>query len=197
MDPPGNHAAVVVTVGGLRYLVDVGNGIDVGAPVPLDTEGCTYAEGARYFVAAAPADDDTGGADDDRLALWVERPGQPSFVRYSFRPVHAPREAFAEAVAFTEGDPDSVFVQRPLATLRTAHGRISLSKHNLTTTFDGEKRKEPLEGPEQRTRLLREAFGIRPEARMRGFTPGLQRSAASALRGAAAALRAPRPMMRF
>jgi len=190
--PSGDHMAVVATVGGRRYLVDVGNGIDIGDPVPLDGDDWTYAEGARYFVAPAPCEGEdydaseteaTEAMGDGLLALWIERPGEPPFVRYSFRPEHAPRESFAAAMTHCESSPDSVFVRQPLATLRTAHGRVSLSEHHLTTTFDGEKRKQKLEGPAHREKLLRDAFGFRPQARFTGTVRAAARAAAGMASG--------------
>eukprot|EP00193_Tetraselmis_chui_P006327 CAMPEP_0177763502 /NCGR_PEP_ID=MMETSP0491_2-20121128/6907_1 /TAXON_ID=63592 /ORGANISM="Tetraselmis chuii, Strain PLY429" /LENGTH=298 /DNA_ID=CAMNT_0019279617 /DNA_START=84 /DNA_END=980 /DNA_ORIENTATION=+ len=185
---PGTHMACVVTVKGVQYLVDVGNGIDVGGAVPISgiLSGLrTHGEGASYFVGPVDAGD---GRSDDTLGLYIQRGDEPEIVRYSFVPEHVEREGFAPALAYCEGSPDSVFVQKPLATLRTAHGRVSLSKHHLTVTIDGVKRKETLKGPEHRRQLLHDAFGFRPEARIAVRPPRC-----SALRTTSSLLHTPAP----
>jgi arylamine N-acetyltransferase len=77
---PGSHQALLVGVGGARWLVDVGNGAPFFEPIPLDRPFEVRRAGLGYRFRADPAD--TG--------VWVQERalegGWKPYCRYLLRP---------------------------------------------------------------------------------------------------------------
>jgi len=83
---PGSHQGVLVTIDGVRYLVDVGNGAPFFDPIPLDTTFEVHRAGLAYRFH----NDGPNVSVQDR---WIEGEWKP-FCRYALeRPDPVVREA--------------------------------------------------------------------------------------------------------
>ena len=152
-----SHMTLTVHIDGEDYLVDVGNGRSLGAPLPLSGTSTSQAEGFIYQIR--PYDDEHMGLffrkTDDQSPEW-----QP---RFAFLTTAVNRESFSEACYYVETSEESVFTQSRIATLYTGEGRITLSKndngYSLTETSSEKESRVELT-PEQFSEQLVQRFGI-------------------------------------
>jgi len=130
---PGSHQALLVDIGGARWLVDVGNGAPFFEPIPLDRPYEIRRAGLGYRFRADPAD----------TAVWVQEraleSGWKPYCRYLLRPQspadrdiayqrhHRARETWVtNTIVFIRSSEDEVLVFRDGDQTRyTPNGKIA------------------------------------------------------------------------
>ncbi|URM31401.1 arylamine N-acetyltransferase [Cytobacillus firmus] len=127
-----SHAAILVYLHQLPYLVDVGFGDSVRQPLPLTGEEKTDVSGTYRIKATAEGKFDLQRFEDGKWKILY---------RFSDRPVQL--DDFHDACLFNQTSPESHFTHGDLATIATKDGRITLS--GLTVTKSEESRKNKFE----------------------------------------------------
>jgi arylamine N-acetyltransferase len=147
---PGSHQALVVALGGARYLVDVGNGSPFFAPLPLDRVVEVRHAGLAYRLRPGEM---PGEHVQDR---WIGGAWVP-FCRYDL----GEQGAGAWAVAYRRHHlPGESFVIGPPRLVRCTEAAVhSLHGAELTHFTAAGKRVEHLAGPAAYERAAREVFG--------------------------------------
>lgn len=163
---PNGHQAVLVEVGGRRYLIDLGNGAPLFEPIPLDTlpyEIHRYGLSFRYRVAEG-----TDEIIQDRVidGAWK------GYCRFSLQSaVDADREGGYQH----HHTPNASWVTGSLTMVRSTFDSVYALKDATLTryTADG-KTIETLDGEADYLQVAREVYGL----------PGLRISEALAMRTA-------------
>ena len=153
-----SHMTILVTLEEQKYVVDVSNGMNFGAAVPVDDSGHTFAEGLEFKIAPY---------NDAHLGLFylddhsVEENAEPQWqARYAFNLEPKTRASFKDVCEFIQFSPDSIFVQKRLATLPKGKGRITLSDNKLIDKSSGDKTVELEVTAEEYQQLLKGEFGL-------------------------------------
>lgn len=147
LGPAFDHARILVTVDGQQVLVDVGTGASPRGPVPLDGSVVELPDGSQHRVVER----------DGRLDSQV-RDGDGWSDGWSFDRQPKPLEAFADRCRFHQIDPSSHFTQKPVCTLVTTDGHVTLSDRRLITTRAGQRTEVEVDDPRQ---VLADTFGVR------------------------------------
>jgi len=145
---PHSHMALLVHLEE-PWIVDVGFGGRVAAPLRLNDTAVQEAEGRRHVVAN----------DGDHWLVTVSEPGGDKGT-YVF--TLQPREfhEFYEVCTWLQTSPDSRFTQGPVVSLATETGRRTLAGGRLIVT-EGESRSvEDLADEAAQRSVLQEHFGI-------------------------------------
>lgn len=142
-----DHARILVTVGGQQVVVDVGTGASPRGPVPLDGSVVELPDGSRHRVVER----------DGRLDSQVLEGGDWTD-GWSFDRLPQPLEAFDDRCRFHQVDPSSHFTRKPVCTLVTTDGHVTLSDRRLITTRAGQRTEVEVDDPQQ---VLADTFGVR------------------------------------
>lgn len=150
--PEFDHAGIIVTIGELEYLADVGFGDFAAEPLRLiadleqrDREGDFVIRRAEFGVleAAKKMDGDLVPA-------------------YSFEPIGRDLSEFAEMCDFQQHSPKSHFTKGKLCSMLTGDGRKTLTDTKFVVTANGERSETAVESEEVFERILEVEYGIRP-----------------------------------
>lgn len=148
--PEFDHMALIVHLD-RDYLVDVGFGDSARQPIALPA-GKSEDVSGRYRVRPA------GEGEEE---FWLQRLGESGWhTQFAFTTTPRQLADYAEMCHYHAHSPASHFTQRPVCTVATPTGRITLSPTTLTMTEHGEKRVIPITEAEYNS-LLWEHFGIR------------------------------------
>lgn len=151
--PEYDHAAIIATVGGDEYLVDVGFGAFSTEPLRflLDEEQSdpagkfairrSFENG--YFVVSKFSD-----------GVWTSE--------YMFQPASRELSEFAERCDFQQYSPDSHFKKGKLISILLENGRKTLTDKSFIITADGVKSELPVASDEDFIGFLANEFGIVP-----------------------------------
>jgi len=132
------------------YLVDVGVGHFCREPLRIDGSDSSSAEGYYYRV----------GKCDDSYALYYRQKDKEWLPRYLFTETHRLPSEFEPMNRFHQTSPDSSFTRRPVVTIATNEGRISLIGRRLTITEGDSKVNRELESEEEYLSCLAKYFDI-------------------------------------
>lgn len=146
LGPPFDHARILVTVDGQQVLVDVGTGVSPRGPVPLHGSVVELPDGSQHRVVER----------DGRLDSQV-RDGDGWSDGWSFDRQPQPLAAFEDRCLFHQVDPSSHFTQKPICTLVTTDGHVTLSDGRLITTRAGQRTEVAVNDPRQ---VLADTFGM-------------------------------------
>lgn len=148
--PEYDHLAILVIIGDMQYLVDVGFGAFTAEPlqfVPdveqLDATG-TYVirrHANEYFEVVKKED---GG--------WR--------AEYIFKPLGRDLSEFTDMCDFQQYSPESHFTKGKVCSIMTETGRKTLTDKKLIVTVGEEKTESPVESGEEFDMLLIREFGI-------------------------------------
>ncbi|WP_052668573.1 arylamine N-acetyltransferase family protein [Nitriliruptor alkaliphilus] len=147
LGPAFDHTRILVTVDGHQVVVDVGTGASPRGPVPLDGSVAELPDGSRHRVVAR----------DGRLDSQVQE-GDDWTDGWSFDRHAQPLEAFADRCRFHQVDPSSHFTRKPVCTLVTTDGHVTLSDRRLITTSGDQRTEVDVDDPR---RVLADTFGVR------------------------------------
>ncbi len=117
---PGSHQALVVRAGGVRWLVDVGNGAPFFEPVPLDRSFEIRRAGLGYRFGVDPGDP----------GVWIQERaiegGWTAYCRYRLRP-QSPEDR--EAAYQRHHRPRDTWVTNSILLIRSAEEEVRLFRN--------------------------------------------------------------------
>lgn len=149
--PEFDHAAIIVTMGELEYLADVGFGDFTAEPLRFvadieqqDREGVFVIKRVDdgYFEVAKKIDD-----------VWTPQ--------YIFKPFAHDLSEFAEMCDFQQYSPESHFAKGKVCSLMTNDGRKTLTDKKFIVTTKGDKIESEVGSEADFDRFLLEEFAIR------------------------------------
>lgn len=148
---PGGHQALLVEVGGGRFLVDVANGAPFFEPIPLDGSQEVRRAGLAYRFR--PGDDPDHWVQDRR----IDGDWQP-FCVYDLRPA----DPAVRDVAYQRNHaPGNGWVVDRLTLIRCRDDEVLMLRDDeFTRISEAGKRVERLPDPRDRARLAADAFGV-------------------------------------
>jgi arylamine N-acetyltransferase len=147
---PGAHQAVVVDLAGSRYLVDVGCGSPIAAPIPLQGVSEVWRAGLGYRFRAGET------AEEWVQDRWIDGAWAP-FCRYDLRPADA---AGRNAGYQRHHTPGASWVLGPPRIVRFRDDAVvSLTGDELTTFTEEGKQTERLADPDY-AQLAGELFDL-------------------------------------
>ena len=142
------HAASIVTIDNIDYLVDVGYGDGPRRPLPLSGEVVTDVSGMYRVYPVAEQYDLQKNQGDQWITL------------YSFSPQYKQLTAFEDSCRYLQTSPDSPYRQGRIVTIATEQGRVTLWGNSLIITQDGIKNKKDFE-EQQFLSILQTYFEIK------------------------------------
>ncbi|MGQ0540671.1 MAG: arylamine N-acetyltransferase family protein [Blastocatellia bacterium] len=149
--PEYDHAAIIVTIGGEKYLADVGFGDFTAEPLQfvLDEEQKDDAGNfvirnfdGEYFEAAKRVDE-----------AWKSQ--------YIFKDIAHDLSEFTEMCDFQQYSPESHFTKGKVCSLMTENGRKTLTDIGFIVTANGEKVDTLVDSEDSFAEILQREFGIR------------------------------------
>jgi len=143
--PEFDHMALLVPIGGRRWLADVGYGDSFLHPVSLETFDRQLDPTGWYRVEKD---------DEEWLLLRDEKP------EYRFTLTPYLLEDYAGMCHYHQTSPDSPFTKKSVCSLATRNGRITISGSKLIVTDNGARRESELDGEEAWYQALRDHFGV-------------------------------------
>jgi arylamine N-acetyltransferase len=130
---PGSHQAIVVDLGGARWLVDVGNGAPFFEPIPLDRPLEIHRLGLGYRFAVDPADPGVWIQERAVEGSWkaycryILRPQSPQDRDVAYQRHHQPRDTWVtNSIVLIRSREEEVLVFRNMDLHRyTTRGKLS------------------------------------------------------------------------
>ncbi|MGA5688902.1 arylamine N-acetyltransferase family protein [Cytobacillus pseudoceanisediminis] len=144
-----SHAAILVFLNQVPYLVDVGFGDSVRQPLPLTGEEKTDVSGTYRIRESGEGIYDLQRLQDGEWRILYRFSDQPKQLN-----------DFHDACFFNQTSPESHFTHGDLATIATKNGRVTLSGLTVTKSEEGTKEKYELT-EEEKKEFLREQFNIK------------------------------------
>lgn len=153
-DAIGNHLALKVVIDGAPWLVDVGFGGSLAAPIPL-------AEGSHRHAPYAVSLARTG----DGHWRFAETTGRGDPFSFDFVDGPADEALLAARCAQLQTDAESPFVQNLVVQQRQGETHVSLRGRVLVETHEGGETRALIAGADELVQVLRTRFGLEmPEA---------------------------------
>ncbi|WP_410595205.1 arylamine N-acetyltransferase family protein [Amycolatopsis sp. lyj-23] len=146
LGPPLDHAAIVVSLDGEDWLVDVGFGRFSRHPLPLSAVDAQLDPEGEFLLLDAPFGD-----------IDVLLDGKPQY-RLERRP--RPLADFIPMAWWQTTSPESHFTQSLTCSRPTSQGRVTLSGDRLIETVDGVRNELRLTSPEAIRTAYRVYFGM-------------------------------------
>lgn len=146
-----DHMALVTTIEGREYLVDVGFGAFTTEPlrIVLDTE---QEDPSGTYVIREHG--------DDYLAV-LKKDGSEWKAEYMFKPVGRRLSEFTEMCEFHQTSAESHFTRGKVCSLLTANGRKTLRDKGFILTVGAEKTEDAINSEEEFAEILEREFGIK------------------------------------
>lgn len=132
------------------WLADVGFGDSFVEPLRLALDAEQKQEERAYRVVE----------DADHLTMQSSRAGGPWHDEYAFTLRPRRLEEFAGMCHHHQTSPESHFTRGSICSRATPDGRISIAGTKLIVTKNGHRDERALSSEEERSRLLRELFGV-------------------------------------
>lgn len=148
--PEFDHMALLVRLG-QDYLVDVGFGDSVRSPLPFSGDEVHDVSGT-YRLQKGSLGESEYFFQKVIEGQWVSE--------FKFTTIPRELNEFTGMCRYQQTSPESHFTHRPIVSIATDDGRITLSGNQLTVTAGEEKKKLTIASPEQRREILRDYFGI-------------------------------------
>lgn len=171
--PLETHVTLIVSLEGVRYLVDVGFGDNVTKPMLLDSTVVVIDAHGEFRIVPEPDEtfllqfqdsvSDEGvsdGAVADETALDEGASDERAWAD-QFRFTTRPRQVtdFVEGEHLLKTDPSSKFIQKPFATRLIPGGRVTLLSDRIKFREFGVEREMPV-AEDEWSALLREWFDM-------------------------------------
>lgn len=148
-----DHLAIIVIIGELEYLADVGFGTFTAEPL--------------RFVADLEQQDETGvfviKRFDDGYLEVAKKDGEGWRSEYIFKPFGRDLSEFAGMCDFHQTSPESHFTQGKVCSLMTTDGRKTLTDKKFIETKNGQKSETEISSEEEFNRILEREFQIQKE----------------------------------
>ncbi|HMO79850.1 MAG TPA: arylamine N-acetyltransferase [Pyrinomonadaceae bacterium] len=149
--PEFDHAAIIVTLGEIDFLADVGFGDFTAEPLKI-VEDLVQADRAGEFVVRRY---------DDRYLEVAKRDGDKWRSQYIFTDNVRELSEFAEMCHFHQTSPDSHFTKGRLCSIMTETGRRTLTDNKYLITDNGRSHERTVGSAAEFDKLLDDEFGIR------------------------------------
>lgn len=147
--PDFSHMLLKVTLDGLGYFTDVGNGRSYRRPLRVDgSEEQSIPEGYSYRV----------GPHIEGDAVYFRCAEQSWTPRYFFTATPRELSQFEERCLWYQTNPESFFAKGPLVTIATRQGRKSLFKDLFSNVVFGVEQHTPVTSEQEFLRLLDDEF---------------------------------------
>lgn len=148
--PEFDHAAIIVTIGELEYLVDVGFGDFAAGPLRIVPD-IAQEDREGIFVLRRG---------DFEVLEVAKKNGEALTPQYSFTPFARNLSEFAEMCDFQQYSPDSHFTKGKLCSLMTADGRKTLTDNKFKITAKGSTSEESVGTDAEFAAILQRDFNI-------------------------------------
>ena len=149
--PEFDHMALLVTIDGEHWLVDVGFGDSFIEPLRLDERGVQRQGGRDYKIVP----------DGDNFILMQREDEGEWKTQYRFALQPRRYADYFEMCRHHQTSSESHFTRARICSRLTDEGRITLSEMRFIETFkNGERRERVLASEEEYESALREHFGI-------------------------------------
>ena len=152
--PEYDHAAIIVTLGEIEYLVDVGFGDFAAGPLQIvpdmeqeDREGIFVLRRGNFDVLEVAKKNGEG---------WTPQ--------YSFTPFARDLSEFSEMCDFQQYSPDSHFTKGKICSMLMDNGRKTLTDTKFIVTTGGRKTETNVASADEFEILLKREFGIQRTA---------------------------------
>jgi N-hydroxyarylamine O-acetyltransferase len=148
-----DHLAILVIIGEMYHLADVGFGAFTARPLQLIPD-LEQEDHTGTFVIRPYRDDyfEVAKKDDDG---WRSE--------YIFKPLGRDLSEFAARCEYQQTSPESHFMKNKICSLMTESGRKTLTDTKFVVTEHGEKTETAIDSDEEFDRLLLSEFGIRSQ----------------------------------
>ena len=150
--PEFDHAAIIVTLGGNEYLVDVGFGAFSAEPLSFDLDADQLDAMGRFLIRKR----------EDEYFEVLKREEGIWRSEYIFMDTAHDLSDFVEMCDFQQYSPESHFTKGKLCSIMTADGRKTLTDKNFILTEVGEKKEMAVNSDVDFYALLDSEFGIAP-----------------------------------
>lgn len=127
--PEFDHAAIIVTIGDMEYLADVGFGDFTAEPLSFVTDLEQQDREGRFVTRQS----------DGEYFEVAKKNTDGLTAQYIFKPVDRQLSEFAEMCDFQQYSPKSHFTKGKICSLMTETGRKSLSDNKFVVTANGQK----------------------------------------------------------
>lgn len=134
-----------------EYIVDVGFGDSVRSPLEISGKEVVDVSGT-YRIKQDPFKHNGYFFQKLIEGKWISE--------FKFTTIPRQLRDFENMCHYQQTSPDSYFTHKPMITLATHDGRITLSGENLTITERGTKRKLKIASPQDLEKTLNDFFGI-------------------------------------
>ena len=145
-----DHLAILVIIGEMQYLADVGFGAFAAEPL--------------QFVPGVEQQDDTGTFIirelDGEYFEVAKKDGGEWKSEYKFKPYGRDLSEFAAMCEFHQTSPLSHFTRRKMCSIMTLDGRKTLSDSRFIVTANGEKSETAVRSETEFNEILFQEFGI-------------------------------------
>jgi len=154
---PFGHQAVVVYLDGSRYLVDLGNGAPLFAPIPLDGVHEVHRHGLGFRFRPSDLTPRVAGGEEWIRDRWSDE-GWVQGCRYELQPA---ADADRKAGYQHHLTPGTTWVLGSLTMTRSTTQAVYSLKDDILTTFtEGGKQTTTLASPADYRRVASEIYGL-------------------------------------
>lgn len=148
--PEYDHLAILVIIGEMQYLADVGFGAFTAEPLQFDPD-LEQEDAAGTFVIKPYSDE---------YFQVLKKEGGEWRVEYMFKPLGRDMSEFAEMCDFQQFSPESHFTKGKVCSIMTETGRKTLTDKKFIVTVGNKKAETPVESEEEFNLILMREFGF-------------------------------------
>ncbi len=148
--PEYDHAAIIVTIGELDYLADVGFGDFTADPLRLVTDIEQHDREDVFVIRRA----------DDGYFEVAKKTNDVWTPQYMFKPFGRDLSEFAEMCDFQQYSPESHFTKGKVCSILTENGRKTLTDKKFIVTSIGEKTETAVGSKAEFDQILEREFRI-------------------------------------
>ena len=145
-----DHLAIIVTIGELEYVADVGFGAFTAHPLRLVADLEQEDEIGTFVIRRF----------DDGCLEVAKKDGERWQSEYIFKYFGRALEEFAEMCRFHQTSPESHFTQGKVCSLMTENGRKTLTDKKFIETRNGEKKETEVNSEDEFNQILAREFHI-------------------------------------
>ncbi|MEP6947406.1 MAG: arylamine N-acetyltransferase [Acidobacteriota bacterium] len=148
--PDYDHAALVVTIGDLEYLADVGFGDFASGPLRLVPEITQNDREGSFRIDRSESD----------ILVVSKMAGEAWVPEYSFSPIGRELSEFDEMCDFQQHSAESHFTKGRICSMMTETGRKTLTDNSYIITSNGERTETFISSDNEFQMILKREFGI-------------------------------------
>jgi N-hydroxyarylamine O-acetyltransferase len=149
--PEFDHMAIVATIDGSDYLVDVGFGEFAFFPLKIELNTTQTDPRGNFRIEKQ----------DDQYLVVKKEEDRNVIPQYLFTEIEREAEEFNEMLHYHQTNSNSHFTQKRLCSLPTENGRITIAGNVLKITSGDDIKIIPLKDESEFTKILDEYFGMR------------------------------------